>query len=62
MSGALSTSHDLGMNREDAHKLTVNQFLGLFGCAAIESRSMAYADSEEYLAVVTYLVERSSAR
>jgi hypothetical protein len=46
------------MNGKDAHKLTVNEFLGLFGCAANESRSMAFADSQEYLALVTYLVER----
>lgn len=55
-------SHDLAMNGDDADKLTVSEFLGLFGRKRNESRWMGSADSEEYLALVTYLVERRAAR
>jgi hypothetical protein len=56
------TSHDLAMNRDGIDQLTVNEFLRLFGLTANESRWMGSADSEEYLTLVTYLVERSAAR
>jgi hypothetical protein len=50
------------MNRDGIDQLTVNEFLRLFGLTANESRWMGSADSEEYLTLVTYLVERSAAR
>jgi hypothetical protein len=45
-----------------AEKLTVNEFMALFGRTVDESRSVSSADSEEYLTLVTYLVARPSAR
>jgi len=62
MSQALNTSHDRAMNRDDADSLTVNEFLALFGHTPHVSRWMGSADSDEYLTLVTYLVERSRAR
>jgi hypothetical protein len=50
------------MNRDDADRLTVNEFLALFGHTRDVSRWMGSADSDEYLTLVTYLVERSRAR
>lgn len=55
-------SHDRTMNTKDADRLTVGEFLGLFGCNENESRRFAAVDSEEYLALVTYLLERHAAR
>ena len=49
------------MNRNGADKLTQNEFLALFGRTGDESRWVGSADSEEYLTLVTYLVERSNA-
>lgn len=40
-------------------KLTVNELLALFGRTPEQTRWLGFADSEEYLAVVTYVVERS---
>jgi hypothetical protein len=60
MSSNRKTSHDLAMN--NAEKLTVNEFMALFGRTVDESRSVSSADSEEYLTLVTYLVARPSAR
>ena len=62
MSQALLTSHDVAMNRDSTDKLTVSEFLGVFGCTGNESRRMSSADAEEYLTLVTYLVERCSAK
>jgi hypothetical protein len=62
MSSAPKTSHDLAMNRNNADTLTVNEFLALFGRTVHESRWVGSADSQEYLTLVTYLVERSGAR
>jgi len=62
MSQALNTSHDRAMNRDDLDRLTVNEFLALFGYTMEVSGWMKSADLEEYLMLVTYLVERSSAR
>jgi hypothetical protein len=39
--------------------LSVNELLALFGRAPEQKRLLGFADSEEYLAVVTYMVERS---
>jgi hypothetical protein len=55
-------SNDLAMNGDVADKLTVNEFLGLFGCNGNESQWMGSVDSQEYLTLVTYLVERNAAR
>lgn len=51
-----TTAHDHQMNSE---KLSVNDLLALFGRAPEQIRLLSFADSEEYLAVVTYVVERS---
>jgi hypothetical protein len=40
-------------------KLTVNELFALFGRTPEQTRWVGFADSEEYLAVVTYVVERS---
>jgi len=53
------TGHDASMNSE---KLSINELLALFGRAPEQSRLVGFADSEEYLAVVTYVVERSYRR
>ena len=47
---------DLCMNSE---KLTVNELLAIFGRTPDETRWVGFADSAEYLSVVTYVVERS---
>jgi hypothetical protein len=60
MSSNPKTSHDLAMNNTE--KLTVNEFLALFGRTVDESRSVSSADSEEFLTLVTYLAARPSAR
>jgi hypothetical protein len=51
--------NDASMNTE---KLSINELLALFGRAPEQSRLVGFADSEEYLAVVTYVVERSYRR
>ena len=43
------------MNSEN---LSLKELLALFGRAE-QTRLLSFADSEEYLAVVTYVVERS---
>jgi hypothetical protein len=43
-------------------KLTLTELFSLFGRTADETRWVGSADSEEYLAVVTYLVQRSNHR
>jgi len=40
-------------------KLSINELLALFGRAPEQTRWLGFADSEEYLAVVMYVVERS---
>jgi hypothetical protein len=47
---------------EMSEKLTLSELFALFGRTTDETRWVGSADSEEYLAVVTYLVQRSSAR
>jgi hypothetical protein len=42
-----------------AEKLTVNELLALFERTPEQKRLLGFADAEEYLAVVTYVVERS---
>ncbi len=41
-----------------SEKLTLNELFALFGRSAQEARWVGSPDSEEYLAVVTYLVQR----
>jgi hypothetical protein len=41
-------------------KLTNDEFFALFGRTAEQARWAGSADSEEYLTLVTYLVERAS--
>jgi hypothetical protein len=45
-----------------SEKLTLSELFALFGRTSDDTRWVGSADSEEYLAVVTYLVQRSSAR
>ena len=42
-----------------SEKLSLKELLALFGRAPEQTRLLSFADSEEYLAVVTYVVERS---
>ena len=42
-----------------SEKLTNEEFLGLFGRTPEQSRWAGSADPEEYLTLVTYLIERS---
>lgn len=56
MRAATSTADDEAMNSE---KLSINELLALFGRTPDQNRLLSFADSEEYLAVVTYVVERS---
>jgi hypothetical protein len=43
-------------------KLTLTELFALFGHRPEETRAIGSADAEEYLALVTYLVERSRRR
>ena len=52
-------TEDLCMNSE---KLTVNELLAIFGRTPDETRWVGFADSAEYLSVVTYVVERTQRR
>jgi hypothetical protein len=45
-----------------SEKLTLSELFALFGRTNADTRWVGSADSEEYLAVVTYLVQRSGAR
>jgi hypothetical protein len=40
-------------------KMTVDEFFGLFGRSPEQVRWASYADAEEYLTLVTYLVARA---
>jgi hypothetical protein len=50
---------DACMNSET---LTVNELLAMFGRSPDETRWVGFADSAEYLSVVTYVVERNQRR
>jgi hypothetical protein len=43
-----------------SERLTIDEFLAMFGRPASVSRWVAAADSEEYLTLVTFLVERQN--
>ena len=43
----------------NSEKLTVTELLAIFGRTPDETRWVGFADSAEYLSVVTYVVERS---
>lgn len=43
-----------------SEKMTTDEFFALFGRTSEDSRWAGSADSEEYLTVVTYLVQRAS--
>ena len=45
-----------------SEKLTLSELFALFGRTNEDTRWVGSADSEKYLAVVTYLVQRSGAR
>jgi len=51
--------HHLIMNPET---LTVSELLAIFGRTPDDRRWVGFADSAEYLSVVTYVVERSQRR
>ena len=43
----------------NSEKLSVSYLFAMFGRTPDEARWVGFADSAEYLAVVTYMVERS---
>jgi hypothetical protein len=43
----------------NSEKLSLKELLALFGRTPEQTRLLSFADSEEYLAVVTYVVGRS---
>jgi hypothetical protein len=45
-----------------SEKLSLNEFFGLFGRTPEQTRWLGSAESEEYLALVAYLVERLNSR
>jgi hypothetical protein len=45
-----------------SEKLTLSELFVLFGRNVADTRWVGSADSEEYLAVVTYLVQRADIR
>jgi hypothetical protein len=47
---------------EEPQRLTMSDVFTLFGRHAEDTRWVASADSQEYLAVVLYLVQRNNAR
>ena len=47
---------------EEPQRLTMSDVFSLFGRQAEDTRWVASADSQEYLAVVLYLVQRNNAR
>ncbi|MDQ6710805.1 MAG: hypothetical protein M3Z11_09660 [Candidatus Dormibacteraeota bacterium] len=51
----------MNITMEDQH-LTMSDVFTLFGRHAEDTRWVASADSQEYLAVVLYLVQRNNAR
>ena len=53
-----SLAHDGCMSE----KLSVNEFFALFGRTEEQVRWLGSAESEEYLALVTYLVSRANSR
>jgi hypothetical protein len=46
----------------NSDKLSVNELLTMFGRTPDETRWIGFADSAEYLSVVTYVVERDQRR
>lgn len=51
-----------GLRRMDEQHLTMSDVFTLFGRHTEDTRWVASADSQEYLAVVLYLVQRNSGR
>jgi hypothetical protein len=51
-----------GTMLEEPQRLTMSDVFSLFGRHAEDTRWVASADSQEYLAVVLYLVQRNNAR
>jgi hypothetical protein len=51
-----------GLSRMDEQHLTMSDVFSLFGRHTEDTRWVASADSQEYLAVVLYLVQRNSGR
>jgi hypothetical protein len=47
---------------DEPQRLTMSDVFSLFGRHAEDTRWVASADSQEYLAVVLYLVQRNNAR
>jgi hypothetical protein len=45
-----------------ATRMTITEFFGLIGRAAVDGRELASADSTEYLALVTHIVSRDASK
>lgn len=50
------------MSLMNSETMTVNELFAMFGRTPEETRWVGFADSAEYLSVVTYVVERSQRR
>lgn len=50
------------MSDSAREQLTMVEYLALFGRGSDDTRWISSADSQEYLALVTWLVQRSSER
>jgi hypothetical protein len=59
---SLSSGHSPATMLEEPQRLTMSDVFTLFGRHAEDTRWVASADSQEYLAVVLYLVQRNNAR
>lgn len=60
--GGRFTLIEPGLRRMDEQHLTMSEVFTLFGRHTEDTRWVASADSQEYLAVVLYLVQRNSGR
>ena len=60
--GGRFTVIEPGLSRMDEQHLTMSEVFTLFGRHTEDTRWVASADSQEYLAVVLYLVQRNSGR
>ena len=61
-SGSFYPHRGPGTMLEEPQRLTMSDVFSLFGRHAEDTRWVASADSQEYLAVVLYLVQRNNAR
>jgi len=59
---SLSSGRSPATMLDEPQRLTMSDVFTLFGRHAEDTRWVASADSQEYLAVVLYLVQRNNAR